>query len=152
MTICIESELVYVARHCEMLPRSFPELKRMLTISKALSAGQAQTYHAREFSSERQNYWSRNRLAFSEWRGALAEEWSLRGSVRADHFARLSEGQHPESGAQLVRRQPARTYENEYRKEITSVEHRTGCCWWVTRGSTKPSKRAGRSHNSKKQG
>ena len=98
----------------------------MLTISKALSAGQAQTYHAREFSSEQQNYWSRNRLAFSEWRGALAEEWSLRGSVRADHFARLSEGQHPESGAQLVRRQPARTYENEYRKEITSVEHRAG--------------------------
>ena len=88
VTICIEFELVYVARHCEMLPRSFPELKRMLTISKALSAGQAQTYHAREFSSEQQNYWNRNRLAFSEWRGALAEEWSLRGSVQADHFAR----------------------------------------------------------------
>jgi hypothetical protein len=82
-----------------MLPRSFPELKRMLTISKALSAGQAQTYHYREFASEQQNYWSRDRLAYSEWRGALAEEWSLRGSVQADHFARLSEGQHPESRA-----------------------------------------------------
>ena len=98
----------------------------MLTISKALSAGQVQTYHAREFASEQQNYWSRDRLAFSEWRGALAEEWSLHGSVRADHFARLSEGQHPGSGAQLVRRQSARTYENEYGKEITSVEHRAG--------------------------
>ena len=50
----------------------------------------------------------------------------MRGSVRADHFARLSEGQHPESGAQLVKHQPARTYENEYGKEITSAAHRAG--------------------------
>ncbi len=109
-----------------MLPRSSSEFKRMLTISKALSAGQAQTYHSREFASEQQNYWSRERQAYSEWRGALAEEWGLRGSVRAEHFARLSEGQHPENSAQLIRHQPARTYENEYGKEITSVEHRAG--------------------------
>ena len=98
----------------------------MLTISKALSAGQAQTYHSREFASEQQNYWSRERQAYSEWRGALAEEWSLRGSVRAEHFSRLSEGQHPENSAQLIRHQPARTYQNEYGKEITSAEHRAG--------------------------
>ena len=98
----------------------------MLTISKALSAGQAQTYHSREFASEQQNYWSRERQVYGEWRGALAEEWSLHGSVKAEHFARLSEGLHPESGAQLVRHQPAKTYENEYGKEITSVEHRAG--------------------------
>ena len=98
----------------------------MLTISKALSAGQAQTYHSREFASEQQNYWSRERQAHSEWRGALAQEWSLRGAVRAEHFARLSQGQHPETSSQLVRHQPARTYENEYGKEITSVEHRAG--------------------------
>ena len=30
----------------------------MLTISKPLSAGQAQTYHAKEFTSKEQNYWS----------------------------------------------------------------------------------------------
>lgn len=98
----------------------------MLTISKALSAGQAQTYHSREFASEQQNYWSRERQAHSEWRGALAEEWGLHGGVRAEHFARLSQGEHPETSMQLVRRQPARTYENEYGKEITSVEHRAG--------------------------
>ena len=98
----------------------------MLTISKALSAGQAQTYHSREFASEQQNYWTRERQAYSEWRGALAEEWGLHGSVRAEQFARLSEGQHPENSAQLVRHQPARTYENKYGKEITSVEHRAG--------------------------
>ncbi len=98
----------------------------MLTISKALSAGQAQTYHSREFASEQQNYWSRERQAHSEWRGVLAHEWSLHGAVRAEHFALLSQGQHPETSTQLVQHQPARTYENEYGKEITSVEHRAG--------------------------
>jgi conjugative relaxase-like TrwC/TraI family protein len=98
----------------------------MLTISKALSAGQARTYHAREFVSEKQNYWSRDAQVHSEWQGRLAQEWGLRGSVGAEEFARLSEGQHPASGAQLIKHQPARTYENEYGKEITSVEHRAG--------------------------
>lgn len=98
----------------------------MLTISKALSAGQARTYHAREFVSEKQNYWSRDAQVHSEWQGRLAHEWGLRDSVGAEEFARLSEGQHPESGAQLVKHQPAKTYDNEYGKEITSVEHRAG--------------------------
>jgi len=98
----------------------------MLTMSKALSAGQAQTYHSREFASEEQNYWSRDQRANSEWQGKLAEEWNLIGPVRADHFAHLSEGRHPESGAQLVKHQPARSYENEYGKQITSAEHRAG--------------------------
>ena len=98
----------------------------MLTVSKALSAGQARTYHAREFVSEAQNYWSRDAQVHSEWQGRLAQEWGLRGSVGAEEFARLSEGQHPASGAQLVKHQPAKTYDNEYGKEITSVEHRAG--------------------------
>jgi len=98
----------------------------MLTISKALSAGQARTYHAREFVSETQNYWSRDAQVHSEWQGRLAQEWGLRDSVGAGEFARLSEGQHPENGVQLVKHQPAKTYDNEYGKEITSVEHRAG--------------------------
>jgi conjugative relaxase-like TrwC/TraI family protein len=98
----------------------------MLTISKALSAGQARAYHAREFVSEKQNYWSRDAQAHSEWQGRLAQEWGLRDSVGVEEFARLSEGQHPASGAQLVKHQPAKTYDNEYGKEITSVEHRAG--------------------------
>ncbi len=98
----------------------------MLTLSKALSANQARTYHAREFTSEKQNYWSRDQQGHSEWQGELAREWGLHGSVADEQFARLSEGQHPESAAQLVRHQPARTYENEYGKQITSAEHRAG--------------------------
>src|SRR6202142_1344076 len=99
---------------------------RMLTISKSLSAGQARTYHSREFTSEEQNYWSRDQQALSEWQGGPAKEWGLHGEVGSEHFARLSEGQHPENGAQLVKHQPARTYENEYGKQGTSVEHRAG--------------------------
>lgn len=98
----------------------------MLTLSKALSATQARTYHAREFASEKQNYWSRNQQGYSEWQGSLAHEWGLHGAVADEHFARLSEGQHPESAAQLVKHQPAKTYENEYGKQITSSEHRAG--------------------------
>jgi conjugative relaxase-like TrwC/TraI family protein len=98
----------------------------MLTISKALSAGQARTYHAREFVSEKQNYWSRDAQVHSEWQGRLAQEWGMRGTVGAEEFARLSEGQDPASGAQLVKHQPAKSYDNEYGKEITSVEHRAG--------------------------
>jgi len=99
----------------------------MLTMSsKALSAGQARTYHAREFASERQNYWSRDQQGFSEWQGRLAGQWGLEGAVGNDHFARLSEGQHPFTEEQLVRHQVSRTYEGKGGKEVTSVEHRAG--------------------------
>jgi conjugative relaxase-like TrwC/TraI family protein len=98
----------------------------MLTISKSLSAGQARTYHAREFTSERQNYWSRDQQGHSEWQGSLAKEWGLHGNVGDEEFARLSEGRHPANDAQLVKHQPARTYENQYGKQITSSEHRAG--------------------------
>src|ERR1700678_32116 len=98
----------------------------MLTISKSLSAGRARTYRAREFTSERQNYWSRDQQGYSEWQGSLAKEWGLGGNVGAEEFARLSEGRHPERDTQLVKHQPARTYDNRYGKQITSSEHRAG--------------------------
>ena len=98
----------------------------MLTLSKPLSAGQVRTYHEREFASERQNYWSRDQQGHSEWQGKLAEQWGLEGAVGNEHFARLTEGQHPHTEAQLVRHQVSRTYEGKFGKEVTSVEHRAG--------------------------
>ena len=98
----------------------------MLTISKPLSASQARTYHAREFASKQQNYWSRDNQGHSEWQGRLARQWNLAGPVAAEHFARLSEGQHPYTEKQLVRHQISRTYEGKFGKEVTSVEHRAG--------------------------
>ena len=98
----------------------------MLTISKPLSAGQTRTYHQREFVSQEQNYWSQNQQGHSEWQGKLAEQWGLQGEVGSEHFARLTEGQHPTTEAQLVRHQVSRTYEGKNGKEVTSVEHRAG--------------------------
>src|SRR6202142_2501609 len=98
----------------------------MLTISKPLSASQAQTYHVREFASQEQNYWSRDQQGHSEWRGRLAEQWGLQGGVGSEHFARLSEGQHPHTEEQLVRHQVSRTYEGKFGRDVTSVEHRAG--------------------------
>jgi conjugative relaxase-like TrwC/TraI family protein len=98
----------------------------MLTISKPLSASQARTYHAREFASQEQNYWSRDQKGHSEWQGRLAELWKLTGPVESEHFARLSEGQHPHTEEQLVRHQVSRTYAGKFGKEVTSAEHRAG--------------------------
>ena len=98
----------------------------MLTISQPLSASQARTYHEREFASEKQNYWSRDQQGHSEWQGKLAEQWNLAGTVESEHFARLSEGQHPHTAEQLVRHQVSRTYEGKFGKEVTSAEHRAG--------------------------
>jgi conjugative relaxase-like TrwC/TraI family protein len=98
----------------------------MLTISKPLSASQARTYHAREFAAHEQNYWSRDQQGYSEWQGRLAEHWGLQGGVDSEHFARLSEGQHPHTEEQLVRHQVSRTYEGKFGREVTSAEHRAG--------------------------
>ncbi|MDQ2839436.1 MAG: relaxase domain-containing protein [Acidobacteriota bacterium] len=98
----------------------------MLTISKPLSGGQARTYHAREFAAKEANYWSREQQGYSEWQGKLAQEWGLQGAVEAENFARLTEGQHPQTHDQMVRHQPTKTYENQFGREVTSVEHRAG--------------------------
>ena len=75
----------------------------MLTISKPLNAVQAQSYHAKEFTSAEQNYWQEGDPALGEWQGELATRFGLAGAVDAQHFARLTEGQHPVRGEQLVR-------------------------------------------------
>ena len=98
----------------------------MLTISKPLSASQVRTYHAREFAAQEQNYWSRDQQGHSEWQGRLAEQWGLQGAIGPEHFARLSEGQHPHTEEQLVRHQVSRTYAGKFGKEVTSAEHRAG--------------------------
>src|SRR6267378_7522665 len=98
----------------------------MLTISKPLSAGQARSYHAEEFSNARENYYTRGNQIHGEWHGRLAGQWGLRGEVHEEHFQRLSEGQHPMSGEQLVRHQTAREYVNRHGEKVSPMEHRAG--------------------------
>jgi conjugative relaxase-like TrwC/TraI family protein len=98
----------------------------MLTISKPLSASQAQTYHAKEFTAAEQNYWKQGDTIQGEWHGKLAPKFGLAGAVGAEEFARLSEGRHPETGEQLVRHRTVHEYRNEDGKLVFPVEHRAG--------------------------
>ncbi|HEU5403417.1 MAG TPA: MobF family relaxase [Terriglobales bacterium] len=98
----------------------------MLNISKPLSASQAQTYHAKEFTAAEQNYWKQGDTIQGEWHGKLAEDFGLSGAVGAEEFARLSEGQHAESGKQLVLHRVVHEYKNAEGNMVSPVEHRAG--------------------------
>ena len=98
----------------------------MLTISKPLSAGQAQTYHQKEFTAKEQNYWSQRGVIAGEWQGRMAGEFGLAGAVSAEDFAKLSQGQHPQTGEQLVRQRASYEYQDADGKTIRTMEHRAG--------------------------
>lgn len=98
----------------------------MLTISKPLSAGQAQSYHQKEFTAKEQNYWSQRGETMGEWQGRLAEKFGLAGAVAAEEFARLSQGQHPQTGEQLVRQRASYEYKDGEGNSIKTMEHRAG--------------------------
>ncbi len=98
----------------------------MLTISKPLSAGQAQTYHAKEFTAREQNYWSQQGMIQGEWQGRLASQFGLAGAVSAEDFAKLSQGQHPATGEQLVRQRASYIYKDADGKSVKTMEHRAG--------------------------
>src|SRR6266851_4090437 len=98
----------------------------MLTISKPLSAGQAQAYHKEEFANAQENYYSEGDRIRGEWHGQLAEQWGLKGEVNEEHFERLASGQHPITGEQLVRHQTAREYVNHRGETVSTMEHRAG--------------------------
>ena len=98
----------------------------MVTLSKPISAGQAQAYHKEEFANAKENYYTEGERVRGEWQGQLAERWGLHGEVQEQQFARLSEGQHPQTGEQLVRHQTAREYVNDKGATVQSMEHRAG--------------------------
>src|SRR5579864_98691 len=98
----------------------------MLTISKPLSSGQAQAYHAKEFTAKEQNYWSQKGEIRGEWQGQLAGRFGLAGAVSAADFARLSQGQHPETGEQLVRQRASYGYQGTDGTTVKTMEHRAG--------------------------
>jgi len=98
----------------------------VLNISKPLSASQAQTYHAKEFTSAEQNYWQQKGATLGEWHGELAKRFGLAGAVSADDFARMAQGQHPVTGDQLVSHRVVHQYQGQDGKIISPVEHRAG--------------------------
>src|SRR5215472_9742486 len=98
----------------------------MVTISKPISASQAQAYHRDEFQNARENYYTEGDKIRGEWHGKLATKWGLEGAVSEEHFARLAEGQHPHTGEQLVRHQTPREYVNDAGETVKAMEHRAG--------------------------
>jgi len=75
----------------------------MITLSKPISSGQAQAYHKEEFANARENYYTEGERVRGEW-----------------------QGQHPETGEQLVRHQTAREYVNASGETVRTMEHRAG--------------------------
>jgi conjugative relaxase-like TrwC/TraI family protein len=98
----------------------------VLTISKPLSADQAQRYHQKEFTAKEQNYWSQSGAISGEWQGRIARQFGLAGTVSAEDFAKLSQGQHPQTGAPLVRQRASYEYEGDRGKTVKTMEHRAG--------------------------
>src|ERR1035437_5453329 len=98
----------------------------MITMSKPISASQAREYHKEEFANARDNYYTEGDHVRGEWQGQLAQRYGLLGAVGEEQFARLSEGQHPATGEQLVRHQTAREYVNAQGQTVRTMEHRAG--------------------------
>jgi conjugative relaxase-like TrwC/TraI family protein len=98
----------------------------MLTISKPLSANQAQSYHTKEFTAKEQNYWSQRGVIAGEWQGQLRSRFDLSEYVTPEEFARLSQGQHPQTGEQLVRQRASYQYTDADGKTVKTMEHRAG--------------------------
>jgi conjugative relaxase-like TrwC/TraI family protein len=98
----------------------------MLTISRPLSSGQAQRYHAEEFTSRAQSYYAEGEKVRGEWQGRLASQLGLKGEVRADDFARMSEGKHPRSGEQLVIQRLPHEYKTADGRTVKTMGHRAG--------------------------
>ena len=98
----------------------------MLTISKVLNSGQAQTYHQMEFTSTTQSYYKQDGAVAGEWQGQLANKMGLTGAVSPEHFTRLTDGQHPDTGEQMVKHRTAQEYKNPDGTTTSAVEHRAG--------------------------
>ena len=98
----------------------------MLTISKAISSAQAQTYHKLEYTSDAQSYYKQDETVKGEWQGRLAASFGLSGEVTPLEFSRLTEGKHPQTEVQLVQHRKGKEYTNSDGSTTKPVEHRAG--------------------------
>ncbi|MGI9072267.1 MAG: MobF family relaxase [Bryobacteraceae bacterium] len=97
----------------------------MLDISKPLTSGKVQSYYRSEYSAASNSYFTQGGTLQGEWHGRLAAALQLKGEVTAEAFDRLAEGQHPETGEQLIKhRDTIKTQAGE------EIGHRAG--WDLT--------------------
>jgi conjugative relaxase-like TrwC/TraI family protein len=98
----------------------------MLTVSKALSSGQAQKYHKLEFTSKSQSYYQQGDVVKGEWQGRLTASLGLSGDVAPLEFSRLADGVHPQTEAPMVRHRLAMEFKSPDGTVTKAVEHRAG--------------------------
>jgi conjugative relaxase-like TrwC/TraI family protein len=98
----------------------------MMTISRAISAGQALDYYQQEFTNSKDNYYSEAGEVKGRWSGRLADKWELKGEVTSEQYERLVAGQDPRTGEQLVQSVKARETVNEFGEKVVTSEHRAG--------------------------
>jgi conjugative relaxase-like TrwC/TraI family protein len=77
----------------------------MITIAK-LGIETAQSYYRTDFAAESNRYYSQNQTLQGRWQGTLAQELGLTGAVLDEQYDRLTSGQHPHTGEQLVKHRP----------------------------------------------
>lgn len=97
----------------------------MLSISKALSSGQVQTYYSKEYTAK-ENYWQQDGAKQGEWTGKLAEEMGLTGPISLEEFARLADGMHPKTDEQIIRHIDRAGYTKADGTVVEPVQHRAG--------------------------
>ena len=98
----------------------------MLTLSLPISVGHAMEYYKEKFTNKKENYYSQSGEVKGQWCGTLAEEWNLKGEVSSEQYERLTAGQDPHTGEQLIRVVSAReVVDEDGKKKITST-HRAG--------------------------
>lgn len=75
----------------------------MVHASKPLTSGKIQSYFRNEYSSASNSYFTQGGTLKGHWHGQLATALGLSGDVAPEAFDRLSEGQHPATGEQLIK-------------------------------------------------
>ena len=99
----------------------------MLTLSLPISVGHAMEYYKEKFTNKKENYYSQSGEVKGQWCGTLAEEWNLKGEVSSEQYERLTAGQDPHTGEQLIRVVSAReVVDEELVGESAQVEAETG--------------------------
>jgi len=98
----------------------------MMTMSRAISAGQALDYYKQEFTNSKDNYYSESGEVKGQWYGRLADEWNLKGEVLSEQYERLVAGQDPHTGEERIRSVKAREIVDEYGTKTITSEHRAG--------------------------
>ncbi len=97
----------------------------MVDPSKPLTPAKVKEYYKTEYSAASNSYFSQSGTLQGHWHGELAAEFGLTGTVEAEAFDRLADGQNPATGLQLIAHR-----DTHLTREGKEVPHRAG--WDLT--------------------